>query len=121
MRDFDPARSAIRFGAVAPVADSRALRSRRFPLPRATLDARLLEHRLGLLGARLTQQSAQGLECRLAILQQLGHVAQRADRGFQFLIAGLTQRFPHALQQRLQLFGGDVEWRCRRLHLGLLE
>ena len=38
-------------------------------------------------------KSAQALQGRFALLQQLGHVAQRADRRFQFLISGLAQRF----------------------------
>jgi len=56
-------------------------------------------------------------------IQQLGHVAQGADRGFQFLIAGLTQRFPHPLQQRLKTLGepGLLEARFPAIFESLLR
>jgi hypothetical protein len=84
----------------------------------------LLQHVTGFFRARLgsgQQEFAQPLQGDLSFAQQLGQVAQGSDRGFQFLISGLPQPFPHALQQRLQLFGRNFEGQGCRLHLDLLQ
>lgn len=124
MQHFDALSTGIRLGAVAPMAGSGLLRTcvgwRRLR-SRAGCDAGFFQHRLGLLAARTAQQAPQTFQCGFAVFQQLGHVAQRADGRFQFLISRLAQRVPRPLQQAFQLFDADVQRRGDGRHLDLLQ
>ena len=63
----------------------------------AYFNARLLQDLRGLLRAHPAQQAPQRRQRRLPILQQLGYVAQGADRRLQFLVPRFAQRFPYPL------------------------
>jgi Reverse transcriptase (RNA-dependent DNA polymerase) len=124
MRHFDALGACVRHRAVAPVAGSGLLRTGvccRCPRSRAGCHAGLFQNRLRLLAARTAQQPAQTDQRCFPVLQQLGHITQRANRRFQLLISPLAQGFPHALQQGFQLFGADLQRSSDRQHLRLLQ
>src|SRR6516164_6364896 len=106
----DLLRTAISVNSMTAVPRPRwllsGLRNRRLLVFLLGFDARVLQYLLGLFRTGLgpgQQEFAQTLKSNLSFAQQLRQIAQSTDRGSEFLISGLPQRFPHPLQQCFQL------------------
>jgi hypothetical protein len=112
--------AGISIRAVAPMPRSWRLAAAllsSFVMVSARLEVYLLQCWFGLLGALLTQQTAQAIERCLLFLQQLGRTSECVNRCQQLAISLFRQRFlPGSLQQGLQLFNRNVNGLDRRRH-----